>query len=305
MKAVAAFLMRGRTQAAMVAVTLAALGLIFPPLAIGSSAVIGLVTLRNGPREAALVIAIALFAMGAFGALLLGKPFGLLAIGLGLWLPLLVLAYVLKTWRSLPMAVEAAVVGGFALVLVQYLGAEDPAAVWSTFLRELFGQMAGNGMATTAELEGFIDAIAPWMVGGIAATWALQIAAALFLARYWQALLYNPGGFREEFHALRLGRWLLILVVVLLLVSVFGGGPGIPGQLAMVGMAGFFLQGLALAHGLTAQLATGVGWLVGFYVILFIGLPHSFTAVSAAGYADGWFNFRARARKRKKPNGDE
>lgn len=298
--------MRGRTQAAMVAVTLAVLGLMLPPLAIASSATVGLVALRNGPREAALVIVIGLFALGAFGALLLGKPFALVTVGLGLWLPLVLLAYVLKTWRSLALAVEVTLIGGFALVLVQYLGTGDPAETWSVFLREMLGQITGSDVATADQLEELIDVIAPWMVGGIAATWSLQIAASLFLARYWQALLYNPGGFREEFHVLRLGRWFLILVVVLLLASLFGSGPGIPGQLVMVGMAGFFLQGLALVHGLIGQLAaSGTGWMIGFYVILFIGLPHSFTAVSAAGFADGWLNFRARARKRKGTGGDE
>lgn len=303
MKAIAAFLMRGRTQAAMVAVTSAVLGLMLPPLAIASSATVGLVALRNGAREAALVTAIGLFALGVFGALLLGRPFWLLTVGLGLWLPLILLAYVLRTWRSLALAVEVALIGGFALVLVQYLGAGDPTETWSAFLREMLSQMGENDAAATDQIELLIDVVAPWMVGGIAATWVLQIAASLFLARFWQALLYNPGGFKEEFHALRLSRWLSIVVAVLLLASVLGGEPGIPGQLAMVGMAGFFLHGLALAHGLIGQLAVGAGWLFGFYAVLFIGLPHSFTAVSAAGFADSWLDFRAR--NRKKTSGDE
>jgi hypothetical protein len=30
------------------------------------------------------------------------------------------------------------------------------------------------------------------------------------------------------------------------------------------------------------------------YFVLFVGLPYSVTAIAAAGFADGWLNFRAK-----------
>ena len=34
----------------------------------------------------------------------------------------------------------------------------------------------------------------------VVAAEALTILSALFIARWWQAMLYNPGGFQQEFH---------------------------------------------------------------------------------------------------------
>ena len=197
--------MRGRMQAALVAATLAVLALIFQPLAIGSSAVIALATLRNGPRQALLVALISLLGLGAFGALLFGRPLGLLAIGLGLWLPAILLGHVLRTWRSLRLTVEAAVLAGFGLVLVQYLGSADPGEIWAELLRQLLTPMLDAGSLTEESIGQIVDVVAPWMVGGVAATWTLQLAVSVFLARWLQALLYNPGGFGSEFRALRWG----------------------------------------------------------------------------------------------------
>ena len=147
------------------------------------------------------------------------------------------------------------------------------------------------------------DVLAPWMAGGLGAAWFVQLVLSMFLARSWQSVLYHPGGFSQEFYELRLGRWLLLLVPVLLLSGMLGDKPGFLAQLALVGMAAFFIQGVALVHGLVSNYKAGQIWLIGFYLLLIIGMPASFTAVSAAGYADGWLNIRAKARPGSKNSG--
>jgi hypothetical protein len=302
-KAIAAFVMRGRLQAAAVAAALALLGLAVTPLAlvclVGSGAAVGLMTLRVGVKDGLLVSLIAALAMAIVGAVTLGEPVRLGLVGVGIWLPVVGLAAALRHWRSLPLAVELAVLAGFGLVLVQYLPGEDPALFWAEVMRQLLGQVAGEGSLEQAQLDEVITALAPWMVGGLGAVWALQLALTLFLARSWQAVLYNPGGFREEFRALRLGRWLGVLVPLLLIGGVLTERPGLPAQLSLVGMAAFLLQGVALVHGAVAALGVAKGWLIGFYILLFIALPHSFTAVSAAGFADSWLDFRKRMASRR------
>jgi hypothetical protein len=305
MKALAAFVMRGRMPAAAVATTLAMLALLVTPLAIASTAVICLVALRQGVRDGALVSLIALFALGAFGAVLFGQPLALIGVGLGLWLPALALGATLRTWQSLGFTVGVIVLAGFGLVLAQYLFVAHPVAFWGDMMREFLSQVTDPATLGKDESEAVIAALAPWMVGGLAAAWTLQLALSLFLARAWQAQLYNPGGFKAEFHALRLGRWLLYLVPVLLIASLLIEGPGLPAQLSLVGMTGFFLQGVSLVHALTATLKAGAGWLIGFYMMLFFTLPHSFTVISAAGFADGWLDFRARLRARAGRGGNK
>jgi len=305
LKVLASVVIRGRMLAAAVAVTLASLALIFTPLVVLSSAAIGLVTLRQGASEGLVVSGIAIAAMAAMGALLFGQPVALALVGVGLWAPALALGHVLRVWRSLPLMVEAALVAGFGLVLLQHLVMGDPAAFWAEQMRVFWEQMPQPQGFDEGQVEQMVVLVAPWMVGGFAAVWTLQMVVSMFVARAWQAQLFNPGGFGEEFRGLRLGRWLLYLAPVLLVGGMLSGGPGIVAQLSLVAMGGFFLQGVALVHGLIAALQAGVGWLLGFYMLLLIALPHSFTVVSAVGFADGWLNFRAKVRRATKRDGGD
>ena len=286
--------MRGRLQAVAMALVFAALAIVVTPLGVLSAAVVGLATLRNGVQEGLLVTVLAALVLGLLGELALQQGATLALMGLGLWLPLLLLSWVLRTWRSLVIAVYAALLLGAGLVLLQHLIWEDPLVFWSDLLRGLLQQMSADPNALDpAQADQVIAAIAPWMIGGAGAAWFLQLALSLFLARAWQAQLYNPGGFRDEFLSLDFGRWLAIAVPVLLLLGLLGGDtPGLASQLLLVCMTGFFVQGVALAHALVDKLKGGVAWIVGFYALLFIGMPPTLVLVSAAGFADSWLNLR-------------
>ncbi len=305
MKALAAWVMKGRAQAVMTAAVLLALALIAVPLGLLSAAVVGMVTLRHGLREGLLVGALGVLALAVLGYLLLGQPVALAIVGMLVWLPLMALAQVLRASRSLRLAVEIAVVLGLSVVALQYLLLDDVVAHWRTLLAEYLGQVLDPAVVGEAERRKLAEQIAPWMAGGLGAAWFLELCLSLFLARGWQALLYNPGGFAAEFRELRLGRWLLVAVPLLLLAGLVGERPGFLAQGALVGMAAFFVQGVAAAHGLVSRLQGGSLWLIGFYFLLIIGMPASFTLVSAFGFADGLIDFRARVRPRGSTGGDE
>lgn len=294
MKALATFAMSGRLQAVSMALVFAALAVIITPLGVVSAAIVGLATLRQGVREGLLVALLATLVLGLIGELALQQGAALGLMGLGLWLPLLLLGWVLRNWRSLVIAVYAALLLAAALVLLQHLLWDDPLAFWSDLLRELLAQMSAEpNQLDPAQVDQVIASIAPWMIGGVAAAWFLQLVLSLFLARAWQAQLYNPGGFRDEFRALNFGRGLAVAVPVLLLLGLLGGEePGLASQLLLVCMTGFFVQGVALMHALVAKLSGGVAWIVGFYALLFIGMPPTLVLVSAAGFADSWLNLR-------------
>ena len=305
MKALAAFVMRGRTQATTVAVLLAALALFLTPLGVISAAVIGLVSLRHGVREAALVLLMGTLVLAGLGMALFGQPMALALMGLLLWLPLVVLGEVLRITRSFNFIVELMVLAGFMLVGLQYLLMGDVTLFWQDLLSQYLGQYMNPEMASEEERAALAATMAPWMAGGLGAAWFLQLLVSLFLARAWQAALYNPGGFSQEFYQLRLGRWLLILAPVLLITGMVADEPTFPSQLALVAMSAFFVQGIAVVHSVVSSRENGQYWLIGFYFLLVIGMPASFTAVSAAGYADGWLNIRARVRPQSPKSGDE
>jgi len=86
----------------------------------------------------------------------------------------------------------------------------------------------------------------------------------LILGRYWQALLYNPGGFGSEFRAIRIPKR-----VALSLLAVMGVAPFIGWHtLILLPLCGvpLFFAGLSLIHGLVAQKRLASFWLVGIYV---------------------------------------
>ena len=307
MKALAQWILSGRGQAVMVAAVSLVLALLITPLALVSAAVPALVTLRKGLREGLLVSLLGMAALGALGWLLFGQPLALAVTGALLWLPVCGLAELLRWSRSLRFAVEAAALLGLLMVAGQYLFLDDVTGYWKGVMADYLAQSVEPALMPAAEQKKLVDALAPWMAGGLGAAWFIQLALALFLARGAQARVENPGGFAREFRRLRLGTWLLILVPVTLVAGMLEKGPGLASQLSLVGLSAFFFQGVALVHGLVDRLQAGVGWLVGFYLMLVIGMPASFTLVSAAGFADGLVNFRARVRPRdadKKGDGE-
>lgn len=307
MKAFANWVMKGRMQAVITATVTAVLALIVTPLSLVSAAVITLTVVRQGWREGLLVVLSALLAIGGLGGLLFQMPIAAALIGVMLWVPAAVLGAVMGRSGSLRIAIEVAAVGAAAIVLLQYALLGDPAAFWAETLNAFIAESVQPEASQGADLEALVSATAGWMAGGVAAAWFLATLASLLLARYWEALLDSPGAFGVEFRALRFGRWLLILVPVLLILGVFvtGGEPSLMGQLYLIGMMVFLIQGISVAHALVADFGASVGWLVGLYLMLLLIAPQGATMVAVAGYADGWLDFRARARARRSRIDDE
>lgn len=297
MKALASFVMRGWSQATGVAVLFALLSLVLPPLSVLSGAVVALVALRNGADAGLRVLVAATVAMAVALYALVGQPMVALLVPLLLWVPMLILALVLRYTRSLAAGVLTALAFGALIVVTHLIVLDDPAREWTELLGEQVGEvLKAQGLDEAASGQ-VLAAMGRWMTGALAAAYFLQIAASLFLARWWQALLYNPGGFGAEFRALRLPRWLAGVAVPLVAALFVDGLPDALRYLALPAVAAFFLQGLALAHSQLAAFNAGPGWLVGIYALLVVATPYAFTALATAGYADAWMDFRARKAK--------
>ncbi len=305
MKGLTTFVMQGRAQAVMGIVVSAMLALLLTPFAIVSAGWVVLATLRNGAREGFLVVLLGILAMAVMGLLVFRMPLPLALLGLLLWLPAWALATVLGRSGALMPALEAAALGGFALVALQYLLLGDPAAYWLDLMRQYAAQALGTSEMPRGEQQRMLQAVSAWMPGGVAGSWMLLMSLALMFGRWGQALLDRPGAFGSEFRALRVSRGWLFALPVLLAASLVGEGPNIAGQWYLVGTVLFVLQGLSVAHALVAVTGAGAGWLFGLYFLLIVGLPHSVTAVAAAGYADGWLDFRAKVRGTGRPPGSD
>lgn len=236
MQGLARFIMRGRPQALLVAV-LGSASLLFSWV---SAAAIALVTLRRGAAEGAFVLLWALL------------PAAVIAwsLGDGSYLALLggtaALAMVLRVTVSLATAILASVgvallAGGLMLALgEQYLALVSERVVEPYMvLREEALAAAGNPMELPRPGSA---AIAGLMGSGV----AVMSLLSLMLGRYWQAALYNPGGFGAEFRALRYPLAVSAGLVVALLVL---SGQGLAWSIwAMVAVVPLTFAGLGLVH---------------------------------------------------------
>jgi hypothetical protein len=301
MKAIASFVMRGPSQAALVAAVTALLSILVPPLGLFSAGSIGLVTLRNGPLYGLVVSAVATFGMGAIAWLALGSPLPVVGVLLMLWIPVLAMATLLRSTRSLSLTAQVAGGLGILVMLIAYAVMDDPAATWLQLLAPFREALIQDGVVTEEASTALFEDLAGWMTGAFAAALVAQLLFGLFIARWWQALLYNPGGFGEEFRDLRLSRTFGVAALLLLATLPFLDGASLTANLLLVLGVLLLLQGLAVAHQLRARTQARPAWLIGFYVLLILFVPQTLLLVACVGLVDIWADIRARVTPRSPP----
>ena len=296
MKALITWVMKGRTQAIMATAVSGMLALMITPMALISAALVVLATLRNGAREGLVVVLSAGFAIAGLGGLIFNMPLAMAIMGLVLWLPAWGSGLLLGQSRSLSKTIEILAMAAIGLVVAQYLLLGDPNAYWDGLITEYMKLQFDTAVVPEADQQALATAIAGWMPGGVAASWLSSSSVAVFIALWMQAKLNQSNEFGQAFRAFAVSRVWLWLVPITLLPSLLSDqGPTLLGQLYLVGTTLFLLQGLSVAHAWVHQKGESKrGWIYGLYFVLFVGLPYSVTAIAAAGFADGWLNFRAK-----------
>ncbi len=303
MKALAGLIMRGRLQAALVAAVTALLSMLLPVFGLLSSGAVALVTLRNGMREGALVSGLSALGVAVLGAVTLGTVWPALGLLLILWLPLWALGGLLRHLRSLSVTVQAAGLAGVVLVLLAHALIPDPSARWLELLVPFREALVSDGVVDASAADALFASVARWMTGTFAAALVLQWLLALFTGRWWQAQLYHPGGFGQEFRELRLHRGFGIAGLGLLAWIGLVKGPGLLPDLLVVLMPLYLLQGLAVIHQLHRARGGHAGWLVGLYALMVFFMPHAELLVACVGLVDIWADIRARFAQRPKGAG--
>jgi hypothetical protein len=296
MKRLASFVMQGLSQAVMATTVLVILSLLFPLIGLLSSASVGLVSLRQGLKSGAMTAAGSTVATGLLMILIFGNPLPVLVFLLLQWLPTGLLAGLLRSSRSLTLATHAALGFGFLAYVVQILVIGNPAEFWRQHLEPMAQRFVEAGFFDQAQSVVVVAKLAPLMCGVVAAGITLQLLFSLYLARWWQSLLYNPGGFSAEFRQLRLHRSLgvaggIVLVFWLIPDMVL---PVWVNCLGLIVMALFPLQGLAAAHGVFGAMQSSKRWLVATYVLLLLFLPQMAMVLVTIGLLDVWMDFRNR-----------
>lgn len=279
MRGLAGYAMRGRREALIVAVVAAVIPMFFWV----SASVVGLVTLRRGAREGALLTLWALLpclVLAWYGEIMPAAALG------GMW----VVAWVLRAtvswrWTLLAVAGMGLVLGAGLLTVGSAYLAEAEKIVAEFFAR--LTEQADPATKAALQVPGAVQ-----IAGIFGFMHALTLLGCTAIARWWQAMLYNPGGFRVEFHAISLGSTLaagLAIAGIALLQA---------GQAMEVWAWTVWLPllaaGTALVHGVVAARGRGgAGWL-GFYYASLLLVPWVKYGVVVLAVIDGFANLRSR-----------
>lgn len=304
MRAFVSYVLRGRLQAISVAAACAVLSLLLPPLGYVSGAVVGLATLRHGVQEGALVVAGSGLLSGALVLLVTGSLYPVIIILALTWVPVWILAAVLRATANQGAALAAAGLLAAASVGVVHLLIADPAAWWKQLLERFIGdalqQSPALGAAGSEQFIDIIDRVAPLMTGLFFATTLVGSMLVLFLARWWHALVDNPGGFGREFRSLALDRRMapVALLVVLVAVVANRATDGLAAEFLWIIIVMYLFQGLAVVHSIVASRGASVGWLVALYLLLIVLPPQMVLPLAITGFTDVWMDLRGRVRRR-------
>ncbi|NVK36489.1 MAG: hypothetical protein HWE18_01070 [Gammaproteobacteria bacterium] len=279
MGAIARFSMQGPRQAALMAVLFAAIPLMYWV----SAAVVALVILRQGLNQGFSILLAALLPGVIWYATQQDITVFVVVLGSA------VMAAVLRVTASLPKAISISILAGFATIALL----PELSPQWFGILQqgaEEYGKALESRM-DLAVAKQFQPWILPMLLGGISAMLQLFAIAGLLLGRAWQAKLFNPGGFQQEFHRLRLPYWYVLFALA---VFLFGASdPSWVSSMPVILMP-LFIMGISLVHGVIAMGRLSSQWLMGFYISFLFFLPYMYALLILVALLDTLFNFRKR-----------
>ena len=283
MRSLAQFIMRGRVEAILVALV----GGWIPFL---SQSALGLVTLRKGWQEgflvtiwAALPMMLSLW-MSDVAPIMVAAS--LAVIGVAYVSSIFLRIYMSWAATSVVVAIFSALL---AVIIVFILGDNAVSEVRSIFDRML--QTQGE----SEDSQQVLSVVQAWggvdISGFIACCVFVRSLAGLVLPRWWQALLFNEGGFKQEFHAMRTSASLLSLSVLAYAACLLAGTQW---ELwSVLAIAPLAFVGLGLVHWLVERYKLGYFPLAMLYIGLTI-IPGIGVLLAALALSDVWLNYRSR-----------
>lgn len=282
MRALAEFIMRGRAQAALVAV-LGSLAPFFPLL---SASAVALVSLRRGGVDAAYLMAWAMLiptVTALVGPEALPVAFYMLCI----LATVVGAAVILRNENSWPLGLLGLVALSAAGGLIHGWTFPEPTQAWAAEMEAWYQALEEGGTG----ISGRPPITASWISGMLAASIAMQAIFALVIGRSWQAMLYNPGGFRAEFYELRLNKNPALLYFAVTALT-FGAASSSGAPWWLLSGLPLVLVTTAIVHNRVRARGMGVGWLVVYYFLMM--LPSFYLVAACVGLSDSWINYRQR-----------
>jgi hypothetical protein len=272
MRALAEYVMLGRRQAIIIVLLCG----FFPLLYFFSAAVVALVTLRKGRNEGLLVL---LWSMLPAGLSLAMGDISPLFLMTGTF----VLAIALRNSLSWQMILLLATAIGLVTQLSLLFQTN-----YQVQIELLVNDSIQAQLNQDAQAQYTAEQIIDLLMSFYGAYHAFMVTICLMIGRWWQSLLYNPGGFQQEFHNLRIDPRVMIFLLGVILVGLMDIPP-LDGWLPLFCIAPM-MAGLAIAHYMVAKKTMGTPWLVLIYMTVLMMAP----AIILLGLSDSLLDLRKR-----------
>lgn len=286
MRLLAEFIMRGRMQA----VWMALLGSWIPLL---SQTTLSLITLRKGWQEGLFITFVACIP-AVLGVAIGDVGISMVVATICVYLITHATAVLHRALASWPITL---MINMLICILLASLFAMNDAQVKQELLSFAEKLRADPDAANSAALES--QALIKAEISGLsrmtilgAVTFMFQLASlpALIAARWMQAMLYNPGGFRTEFHSIRLNKS-VSLICIAGYVAALNFGP--EAQFWTMAFATpLVIAGFGLIHNLIARAKLGTPAIIAFYVGFLILRPISVALVIIISATDAFIDYR-------------
>ena len=238
-----------------------------------SGSVVSLITLKKGMLYTLQPLVLSWFILLALGITQERLTQEVMII----WLPILFLSGILCFSENQGVLIFFA---GLATIIF-YLIIGDLSAWWNEGLSIAFEQALPSEHLDAYQLV--FDSMAKLMNTLV----MFYMLIAILFARWWQSRLFNSGGFRKEFYALRVPKIVLPIFVVTMILAFSAGdlSQDIFRDILVVLIFMYLIQGLSFVHRTIDKLKLSVSWLIVLYCLLMF-VPHMGLIISCLGIVD-------------------
>jgi hypothetical protein len=268
--------------------------LLLPFAQIISGTVMALLVIKHGAALAAIQGVVATAILAVISLIVSASISQVLANALVIWVPVMLLAMLMRGWRSLTLTLQVSVIAAMLVTLGFYAVLADPAAFWSEVLIHISDSFREMGLTRHADiLIEQQDIIAPQMtVLVVLTTWSIYTMVLLLGYAFYRTLpgiTQNFGLFRD----LNFGRVLALIMALASVIALLTGAVWLQ-NFAFIVFAMFWIQGLAIVHWLHANGRLPLLVVILVYAMIPLLNALMVMALAVVGYIDAWFEFRTR-----------
>ncbi|MGI9247971.1 MAG: hypothetical protein ACR2QI_03080 [Woeseiaceae bacterium] len=268
-----------------------AITLLLPAPQLTSGVIMVLLVLAQGTKLAVIEASIAASVLLTV-SLVFGVSIASIAtLMAGTWVPVLLLAVLLLSSRSLTLTMQVSVIIAALAMMGFYIVVVDPVAFWEPYVATMVELVRQNNLQLNTELL----SAEVMTVSAVLAFWMLYTVGLLLGYAVYRRLPRETADF-GRFRDLNFGRVIAFTMALTSLLAFVVDVTWLQ-NLAFVMFVIFWLQGLAIVHWMRGQGQLPLAAVIAVYALLPFLQVLLMTALAVFGYSDAWFGFRRRMKK--------